>query len=79
MNGQVFGSFSHEQEWTDSRSLALGMPWSGPDWGSDPDRTEPHLRCSVVWGVVLKISTRCSLGFVMGWVSCAPGLNETAP
>jgi hypothetical protein len=33
----------------------------------------------MVWGVVCEISWRCSLGFALCWVSCAPGLNRTAP
>ena len=30
----------------------LGMPWSGPDLGPDPNRTEPHLRSGPVRGAV---------------------------
>jgi hypothetical protein len=57
----------------------VGMPWSGLDWGLDLDHTELHLRCSPVWGVVPDFPWRCGLGFGVGWVSCAPGPNQTAP
>ena len=55
------------------------MPRSGPDWGSDPVRTGPDLGSGPVRGPVRPFALGSGSGFGMGWISCEPGSNPTAP
>ena len=57
----------------------LGMPGSGPDWGSDPVRTGPDPGSGQVLGPVRPFALGSGLGFGMGWVSCEPSPNRTGP
>ena len=57
----------------------LGMPGSGPDWGSDPVRTGPDPGSGQVRGPVQPLASGSSSGSAVGWVCCEPGPNQTGP
>jgi hypothetical protein len=58
---------------------SVGMPGSGPDWGSDPVRTGLDPGSGQVQGPVQHLALGSGSGFGVGWVCCEPGLNRTGP